>query len=176
MAKVSEVFGDLDSYDAGSGGDFVLLPHGAFVLAEVTEVKGKVMSCMVKSETKAIQAGLAGNYSYPHFWDHVNFITPKPVDPTADEDGIKKAKAKIGMWARRVVNLGLNPKEIDTEFTPEEYGEFFAPAVGLTVIVKVRLEAASGSYKAKNTANDYYPDTPANRKKYGLVAPEEVDL
>ena len=175
MTKVSEVFGDLDSYNDKAAGDFVLLPHGAFVLAEITEVKGKVGACMVKSETKTIQAGLDGNYGHPHFWDHVNFITPKPVDPTLDEEGIKKARMKVGMWARRVATLGLDPKRIDTDWTPEELADFYHPAIGMHVIIKTRLEAASGEYKAKSTANDYYADTPANRKKFGLED-REVEL
>lgn len=175
MARVSEVFGDLDSYNDRPGGEFELMPHGTYVLAEITGVKGKVNACMVESITRMIQAGLDGNYGHPKFWDHVNFITPKPVDPLLDEEGQKKARQKIGMWARRVTNIGLDPKAIDTEFDSGQYAEFFTPALGRTVIIKTRLEAASGEYKAKNTANDYYPDTPANRKKFGLVA-DEVEL
>ena len=173
MARVSEIFGDLDGYTEQDRGEFVLLPHGAFVLAKITGLKGKVGACMLESTTERIQAGLDGNYGHPKFWDHVNFITPKPVDETADEDGIKKAKAKIGMWARRLGALGLDPAGIKAGFDEGQYAAFFTPALGQTVIIKTRLEAASGEYKAKNTANDYYPDTDANLKKYGL---EEVSL
>ena len=174
MARVSEVFGDLDGYNDRPKGEFELMPHGTYVLAKITEVKGKQGACMVKSETQTIQAGLDGNYGHPHFWDHVNFITPAPVDPELDEEAQKKGRQKIGMWARRITTLGLDPKQVDTEWTADEYADFFQPTVGATVIIKTRLEAARGEYKARNTANDYVPDTPANRKKYGLDA--EVEL
>lgn len=166
--KHSEVFGDLDSYNDKATGDFILLPHGAFVLAEITAVKGKNGACMVESKTSAIQAGLDGNYGSPRFWDHLSFITPKLVDPTTDEDAQKKAGQKIGMWARRMEAIGIDPTLVKKGMEPEDYEAIFAPAVSRSVIIKTRLEAASGEYKAKNTANDYYPDTPANRKKYGL--------
>ena len=172
MARVSEVFGDLDSYNDRPTGEFVLLPHGAFVLARITAVKGKVGACMVESVTERIQAGFDDNYGHPKLWDHVNFITPKPVDPTADEEGQKKARHRIGMWARRMEAIGLDPTAVKAGFTEEDYALLFGAVTGSSVIIKTRLEAANGEYKAKNTANDYYQDTPANRKKYGLGEPE----
>ena len=177
MAKISEVFGDLDNFK--DRGEFVLMPHGTFVLAEITAVKGKEGACMVESVTKRVQAGLDGNYGSPKFWDHLNFITPKGPDPTGTEEEIKKANMKGGMWARRVKALGIDVKDMDLDdfhnFTPEEYQDFYAPTIGRTVIIKTRLEAASGEYRAKNTASDYIPDTPKNRAKYGL-ADAEVTL
>jgi hypothetical protein len=64
--------------------------------------------------------------------------------------------------------LGIDPSAVTSEFLPADYESLFTPAVGRSVIIKTRLEAASGEYKAKSTAGDYYADTPANRKKYGL--------
>ena len=57
-------------------------------------------------------------------------------------------------------------------------GEFFAPAVGTEVIVKVRTEAAQMNedgtvkYRAKNTVADYYPATPVAIKKGGFLVGE----
>ena len=168
MSRVSEIFGDLDSYNDKPAGEFILLPHGAFVLAEVVGVKGKGNACMVESKTTQIQAGLDGNHGAPKFWDHLNFITPKPVDEDGDEDDQKKGRQKIGMWARRMGVLGIDPSAVKAGFGAWDYETLFTPAIGKVVIIKTRLEAASGEYKAKSTAGDYYADTPANRKKYGL--------
>ena len=171
MAKIADVFPDID--DLGKGwGDFDTLPDGTMAVAKVIEVTGKqnrngAMYGAVVIELTHIPAGLTGNFR-PRIWDYGTFTTPGAVDPTLPEDEATKARKKAGMWARRVTALGLNPKEVDTDWDAAQVGAFYLPAVGVSVIVRLGFEPADGQYRAKNTARDYFPDTDAMRVKHHL--------
>ena len=100
--------------------------------------------------------------------DNSSFINPSKPDPTLPKEEMDKAAARIGMWKRRVHALGLDPKLCPND-SPEALAAFYADAIGLLVAVRVRVEPAKGTYPAKNTIRDYYPDTPELRAKHKLT-------
>lgn len=172
MGYIEEVLGDLDSY-RDKDGDFELLPDGSYAVVEVTEAPGLCNKngdfyAKLVSVARVLPSGLSGNFGSPKFWDSANFITPGPIDSTLPDEEFKKARNKAGAWARRLGALGLNWRDYP-EPSNEALTQFFAPVVGRTVIVKVKLEPAKGNYGVKNTVRDYYPDTSDARAKHHLT-------
>src|SRR3990167_6519276 len=172
MGYVGDDF-DLDNYMETGGEGFDLLPDGTFCIVEITGAPGKTNSkgalyAAVESKAIMIPAGLMGNFGMPRFWDHSSFINPSKPDPTLPADELEKAGKRVGMWKRRGHTLGPDPKLCPND-SPEALAAFYADAIGLLVAVRVRVEPAKGTYPAKNTIRDYYPDTHELRAKHKLT-------
>ena len=172
MGYVGDDF-NLDDYKEAGGEGFDLLPDGTFCIVEITGAPGKTNKngrfyCGVESKAVMIPAGLTGNFGVPKFWDNGSFENPSKPDPTLPADELEKAGKKVGMWKRRVHALGLDPKLCPND-SPEALAAFYADAIGLLVGVRVRIEPAKGTYGAKNSIRDYYPDTNELRTKHKLT-------
>lgn len=186
--RLDDVFGPASEFeDFGQGaGQRQPLPENTRVLAELVAATGREYSkgrYTVDTEYKvtAVPAGL-GRAGF-HLWDRFKLSYPATAADMKgqDDDTVKRWKASVSMWTRRVAAFGFSREAAWPVGGPDaaKLTETWAPRIGTAVIIRVGIDPAGRAYTdkdgnqqvtrtSKNTVQDYEPASPELLSKHGL--------